>query len=153
MQIGKNKDSLINTGKMIPAIWREELVKILTTNYHDQSEKDKRFFDAYGKVFDNEFLVVVSYVHAQDPSLSPISLFISSPIQENDKKMKDALNSMTDLVGLIFDDIFNTDDWNDYVILWTENKIDGFDFNYKITRENISLTLQTQEFLDKNGEI
>jgi hypothetical protein len=57
---------------------------------------------------------------------------------------------MVDLLGHIFDDIFNTEDWSGYVSNWTENKYKNHTFFYKITRENIALTLQANEILSKD---
>lgn len=153
MDLGRYKDSLVESGSALPAEWTESLVKVLTETYFKQSEKDNCFFDVYGKVFDQEFIVIISYIHHEDQMASPISVFISHDNLEDSKKMKQALASLVDLAGHIFDDIFSIADWNGYIPNWTENKFKENTFFYKITRENISLTLQAEEILKKGSVI
>lgn len=153
MDLGRYKDSLVESGSSLPAEWTESLVRVLTESYFKQSEKDNCFFDVYGKVFDQEFVVIISYIHHEDQMASPISVFISHDHLEDSKKMKQALANLVDLSGHIFDDIFSIEDWNGYIPNWTENKFNENTFHYKITRENISLTLQAEEILKKGSVI
>ncbi len=137
----------------LPNEWTEDLTRTLTEAYYAQSEKDNRFFDVYGEISDKEFVVIVSYIHHADQMMSPISVFISHDIVEDSKQFKKVLKHLVDLTGEIFDDIFATENWCDYISTWTHNKYKTCDFHYKITRENVSITLQAEEFLRKNGEI
>ncbi len=139
--------------KQLPNEWTENLTKTLTDAYFEQSEKDNRFFDVYGEIYEKEFVIIVSYVHHQDQMTAPISLFLSHDIVDDSKKYRTVLKHLVDLSGEIFDDIFSADDWSEYVHTWTINKYRNCDFHYKITRENVSLTLQAEEFLNKNGDI
>ncbi len=139
--------------KPLPNEWTEELTKVLTETYFDQSEKDNRFFDVYGEIYEKEFVVIISYIHHEDQLKSPISIFISHEVVEDSKQFKSTLKNLVDLSGHILDDVFATNDWSEYNSNWTENKFRGNNFYYKITRENVSLTLQAEQFLAKNGEI
>lgn len=153
MDLGRYKNSLVESSSALPAEWTESFVKVLTDTYFKQSEKDNRFFDVYGKIFEEEFVVVISYIHHEDQMASPISVFVSHDHLENSKKMKVALESLVNLAGHIFDDIFSSDDWNGFLPNWTENKFDNNTYFYKITRENISLTIQAEEILKKGSLI
>ena len=153
MHFGRFKVSSDFTKGQLPTEWTEELTKTLTEAYFDQSEKDKKFFDVYGEIYEKEFVVIVSYIHHEDQMCSPISVFISHDIVDDSKRYKEVLKSLVDLSGEIFDDIFATEKWHDYNSNWTCNKYKGCEFHYKITRENVSLTLQAEEFLGRNGEI
>lgn len=139
--------------KPLPNEWTEEFTRVLTDTYFERSEKDNRFFDVYGEIYDKDFVVIASYIHHDDQLKSPISIFISHDVLEDSKEFKSTLKNLVDFMGLILDDIFAIDEWSDYNNTWTENAYKGSNFFYKITRENISLTLQAEQFLEKNGEI
>lgn len=153
MQFGRYEVDENTTRKPIPNEWTEELTRVLTESYHDQAAKDDKFFDVHGEIYDKEFVVVISYIHLKDSLMSPISVFISHDVVADSKEFKKVLKNLVDLTGLIFDDIFSQEDWSDYNSHWTENAYKDNAFHYKITRENISLTIQAEEFLKKNGEI
>jgi len=151
MNLGRYEESTIPTGTLLPAEWTEAFIKVLTDTYYDQSEKDNRFFTVFGQLYDKEFVVVVSYIHHDDNFASPITLFLSHDIIDSSAKMKKALSDLVDLTSLIYDDVFAVSDWVDYLPSWMENKFKGNDFHYKITRENITLTLQAEELLKSDN--
>jgi len=150
MQFGRYEVEIETPRKPLPIEWTEEVTKTITEAYFEQSEKDNSFFYVYGEIYEQEFVVIISYINHSDLSASPISLFISHDIVEDSKKFKSSLFNLVDFSGLVFDDIFATENWNDYNLAWTENEFKGNKFHYKITRENVSLTLQAEEILTKD---
>lgn len=140
-------------GKALPQEWQDEFINMLNTAYADVISKNDRFFDVYGRIYEKEFVIVASYIHIEDQLAAPISVFISHDIINDNKLMKTALDNVTDLFGLIFDDILSDDQWNSYNSIWSENKFKENTFHYKITRENISLTLQAEEILKGNIDL
>jgi hypothetical protein len=153
MQFGRFEVSEGFEKKELPAEWTENLTRTLTDVYFERSEKDNRFFNVYAEILEKEFVVIISYLHHNDQLVAPISLSISHDLVEDSKKFKVALDDLVNFSGVIFDDVFSTDDWLDYVSSWTESTQRKSTFYYKITRENISLTLQAEEFLKKDGII
>ena len=153
MMLGRYNESLVSTGTALPKEWIESFVGILTETYFKQTEKDHRVFDVYGQIFDKEFTVVISYIHHDDHYAAPISVFISHDIIDDDKQMAKTLDQVVTLAGHIYDDIFSVDDWNEFLPSWTENKMGGSNFFYKITRENLGLSLQAEEILKNDGLI
>ncbi|MBG59666.1 MAG: hypothetical protein CME67_04065 [Halobacteriovoraceae bacterium] len=149
MLLGRYDESDTSKGKSLPPEWTEEFVKVLTETYLDKSEKDNRFFDVYGQIFDKEFVVVISYIHHSDQLAAPISIFLSHDTSEEmkSKDLSKALKELIDLSGHILDDIFSQEDWSEFCPNWTENKFRDHTFFYKITRENVSLSLQAEEIL------
>lgn len=143
--LGRYEENTV--GKPLPNEWQEDFVAVINEAYHAKAEAAGRFFDVYGAIYDREFVVISSYIHKEDQLAAPITLFISHDIITDEKKMKKALKDVVNLAGLIWDDILATDEWNDFVPNWTENDFNGNQFHYKITRENISLTLQANEIL------
>ena len=153
MQFGRFPKTENLAKAYLPEEWTEELNRTMTEAYYERSEKDDSFFDIYGEIYEKEFVVIISYVHHTDEMKSPISLFLSHDLVEDSKQFKIVLKNLVDLAGEIFDDIFSQENWLDYIAAWTENKFRACDFHYKITRENISLTLQAEKFLEKDGDV
>lgn len=147
MIVGRHRDSVLSSAKNLPQDWTEEFIRVLSHSYSEQSNKDNCFFDVHGLLFDEEVVVIISYIHHNDHARAPISLFISHDIEGDIKKMTKTLDTLVDFSGLVFDDIFSTKDWNEFVPNWTENKYKNSNYHYKITRENFSLTLQAEEIL------
>jgi ADP-ribosyl-[dinitrogen reductase] hydrolase len=82
---------------------------------------------------------------------APIAVFISHDQESDSKKIKKTLENIIQLAGHIFDDIFAVDEWSDFIPNWTENEYEGDLLHYKITRENISLSIQAEEILKKGS--
>jgi hypothetical protein len=152
MDLGRYTESHSEEGTSLPKEWTESFVGLLTQTYFEKTEKDHRFFDVYGQIFEKEFVVVISYIHHDDHHAAPISIFISHDV-DDDKKMKKGLDKVINLAGHILDDIFSVSDWSDFIPTWTENTLGENQFFYKITRENIGLTLQAEEILKNDGLI
>lgn len=140
-------------GTFMPAEWQENFIKVLTEVYAEKAQTDQRLFDVHGLIYEKEFVIIVSYMDQNDYLVAPISLFLSHDIIDDEKKMKKALQNVADLTGEIFDDIFATEDWNDYNPNWTENQYKENTFYYKITRENVTLSLQAEEILKREGKL
>ena len=141
------KESNLN-GKTIPLEWQESVIEVLQDAYSAQIKDTGRYFDVYGQIFDDEILLITSYLHETDHSLSPISVFISADLEKSSvDKTKKSFDSIVDLSGHIFDDIFATEDWSEYSAKWLETQLNGQDFFYKITRENVALSLEASKLL------
>jgi len=153
MYFGRFEESEVDSKKTLPHEWLEEFTKILNDVYHDQLESNDRFFDVYGEIYEKEFVVIVAYVHNNEQLVAPISLFISHDNVDDSKKFKSVLKDLINFTGLLFDDIFSVAEWSDYNANWTENNYKDSTFFYKITRENISLTLQAEALLNKEIEL
>ena len=67
--------------------------------------------------------------------------------------IKAIIEKIMDSIGIFFDEYFSNSDWNDYISIWTEAESKKVKFYYKISRENIKLSLMADEILsnyDKN---
>lgn len=147
MRFGRISGDSETSKKALPAEWLEEVTKTFNDAYEEQTKTQNRFFEVFGEIYDDEFVVMISYLHRTDPMVSPVTLFVSHENLVDSKAFKKALSALVDFSGIVFDDVTNNDDWNEYNSLWTMNNYKDFDFHYKITRENISLTLQAQALL------
>jgi hypothetical protein len=142
----KNKSK---NGKAAPQDWLESLSRLLNDSYKGEVEKQGRYFDVYAQVFTGELLLVVSWLSEADQYVSPITLFLScEPDQlSSEKKVKETQENYVDLVGLFFDEIFTSEEWDEFEPLWQEVTHKHQNYWYKITRENINATLEANKLL------
>ncbi len=141
-------------GKSIPQDWVEGVSKLLNDTYKTTCKKTGRYFDVYGQIFPEELLLVVSYVSETDPNLAPITLFLSCEPEHlaTKEKVKETQNSFIELAGLFFDEIFADADWDNFEPNWQEVTHKHQNYFYKLSRENIILTLKANELLGEDFE-
>lgn len=132
------------TGKPIPQEWHESLARLLNETYKKECSEAGKYFDIHGLIYPEELVVVVSYLSEKDESLAPITLFLSCDASEmnTEEKVKETQKSYIDLVGLFFDEIFADEEWGDFVPNWQEVTHKNKNYFYKITRENVALTIE-----------
>ena len=135
---------------LFPKDWAEGLKQILLNIYGDKCLEDDKSFEVFGFSYPTEVLMIVSYV-ALDKFISPITLFLSADLSKNTKS-DEIINEMFDSVGVFFDSYFakseNPDEiWDDYVLDWEETEFGKLNFFYKITRENVGLSMEADLLL------
>jgi len=155
--LARNRTS--KNGKPIPTEWLESLNRLLNETYKTECKENGRYFDVFGEIYEGELLVVISYLSEKDEYLSPMTLFLSSEPDQitSEDKIKETQKNFIDLAGLFFDEIFSTDDWDDFEPNWQEVTHHKQNYFYKITRENINLTIEAngllgKDFLDSEDE-
>ncbi|MFA6236468.1 MAG: hypothetical protein WC635_03990 [Bacteriovorax sp.] len=137
---------------LFPKDWAEGLKQILLNIYGEKCLKEDKTFEVYGFSYPNEVLMIVSYV-GLDKFINPVTLFLSADLSET-TKTDQVINDMFDSVGVFFDAYFakeeNADEiWDDYVLDWEETEFNGQNFFYKVTRENIGLSIEADLLLGK----
>jgi hypothetical protein len=139
---------------MIPQDWLDGLSLILNETYETQCKENERDFDVYGQIYDEELLIIVSWHHTKDEFAAPITCFLSAEPEQmsSDKKVKDVQKHFTDIIGLFFDEIFNDSEWDGFEPNWQEVKYKTETYFYKISRENITLTLEANKLLGDDFE-
>lgn len=136
-------------GKSIPQDWLEGLNRLLNQTYSSECKKNGRFFDVYGQIYPEELLLAVSYLSEKDPHLSPITCFLSSEPEQisDEKKVKETQSNFIDIMGLFFDEIFNDEEWDEFEPNWQEVSYKNQNYFFKISRENVALTLEANKLL------
>lgn len=150
--LARKKTSL--QGKNVPQDWVEGLSRLLNQNYKAQNKKAGRYFDVYGQIYQEELLLVVSWFSEKDQYEAPIACFLScEPEQLSDEnKVKETQKDYIDIVGLFFDEIFANDEWNEFEPIWQEVNYKNKTYFYKLSRENINLTLEANRLLGDDFE-
>lgn len=147
--LARNRSSKI--GKPIPTDWLESLNRLLNDTYKSECKQTGRYFDVFGEIYETELLVVISYLSEKDEYLSPITLFLSAEPDQiaSESKIKETQKNFIDLAGLFFDEILANEEWDEFEPNWQEVTHHNQNYFYKITRENVNLTLEANQWLGK----
>jgi hypothetical protein len=137
------------SGKNLPQDWMEGLNRLLNDTYEKECKRYKRYFDVYGQIFQEELLVIVSWLTEQDEYTYPITCFLSCEADQmaTEQKVKETQKNFVDVTGLFFDEIFADPDWNEFEPVWQEVTYKNQNYFYKLSRENINLTLEANKLL------
>lgn len=135
-----------------PKDWAEGLKQILLNIYGEKCIQNEKTFEIYGFSYPTEALLIISYV-GLDKFETPVSLFISSDLTDKTDTDK-TMDNMFDSAGVFFDQYFSAEEnndsdviWDDYVLDWEESEFSGEKLFYKVTRENIGLTMEANALL------
>lgn len=145
------KNYEITEGVDLPVEWRENVAGLLNQNFQSECEVQKKSFDLFGKIYQDEVLVIVSWLDNEDFNQSPVTMFLSADIF-NKKNTETAMEHLVEIAGLFFDEYFNTDDWSEFEPNWKQTSHKKNDYYYKITRENIALSLAADKILDDDTQ-
>lgn len=105
-------------------------------------------FEIYGFIYPQEFVFSICIFNPKDLNATPTSFFCSVDLTD-EKPSEKILNSLADYTGVFLDDFFAQDDWEDYFQKWETEKFKDLDIHYKITRENILLSMKAEELLNQ----
>ena len=135
-------------GKPIPRQWCEQAEVTLYSTYQAHADERKKEFQLHGFLYPNEVFLAASFLDQQNQLDIPTTYIASLDLKENQDSQK-ILDLLLDSMGIFFDSYFQLNDWNDYVANWTEAEFNKQTFYYKITRENIALTIQAEQLLNQ----
>ena len=136
-----------------PKDWAEGLKQVLLNIYGEHAIKDEKTFEVYGFSYPTEALLIISYV-GLDKFVTPITLFVSADLTK-DADPKKMINTMFDCAGVFFDSYFAGlkdleeagEIFDDYTLDWDETDFHGQKIFYRVTRENVGLTIQANALL------
>jgi hypothetical protein len=137
------------TPKSIPQDWLEGTARLLNETYKRKLKEGDYYFDTFGQIFPEELIFIVSLLPEEIAVTNPVTLFLSCDKSQMDseKKVKETQKSFIELTGLFFDEIFASEDWNEFEPTWQEVEHENQKYFFKISRENINLTLEANKLL------
>jgi hypothetical protein len=141
------------TPVLFPKEWSENVKKTLLNIYGEKCIKEDRTFEIFTFTYPTELLLIISYT-SLDKMKAPITLFLSSNLEEQ-KDPKKTMNNLFDAVGVFYDSHFanNTDLESalsdEFIYEWQEADFAKQQIYYKVTRENIALSLEAESILNK----
>jgi hypothetical protein len=133
---------------VFPESWSKNLEQLLASVYSAACKEQSRGFKTYAASFPDELLLIVSWMALDNLKATPISLFLSLDINEATSD-EETLQKLVDKVGLFFDELTgNSEDIHEYFEpLWQERSERGMTFYFKVSRENVALTLEANKLL------
>ena len=145
------KNYAIDDGINLPEEWKTKVAALLNQHFETLCLEQDKSFDVYGKLYKDELLIVISWMANNDLTSSPVSMFLSADIF-NQKNTEEALEHLVEIAGLFFDEFFATNEWNEFEPNWKETNHKKNDYYYKITRENVALSLEADKLLSENNK-
>ncbi len=132
---------------IIPATWCEQVTQTLTDHYDSFLKVYDREFNIFAYSHSEEFLLIVSCTTPDNPDHSPSSLFISADLTEKTDASQ-LMDQLIDVTGIFFDQYFNQEgNWTDFSGKWEKDQFLGLELHYKISRENMLLTIEANRLL------
>jgi hypothetical protein len=135
-------------GIILPETWREKVESVLYGVYQQQCDHEKKEFQVYAITYPNELLLTASYYDPQLLEAAPVTYMISMDLNENENPDQ-YLDTLIDSIGIFFDSYFADSDWNEYQANWQEAEYKQLKFYYKISRENMALSIQAEQLLNQ----
>lgn len=142
-------------GEPLESEWQIEVNTLLNDVYLDQREKHVKNFKVFAFRYDQEMVFIASFLNEDSPNESAITCYLST--EPTKLERKSFLKTMVDGFGMLFDDIFykldsGAPDSEVYFNDWRIIKIGQSEAFYKISRENVDLTIQASKLLSENPE-
>lgn len=135
-------------GIPLPKEWSDKVEALLFNLYQTQSEAAGRTFQAHGFTYHNELWIAVGFIHPKSLDQAPITYIASADVVDKTKPEK-LLHLLVDSVGLFFDNYFSNPEGLEYYSAWQEGDIKEQKIYYKVSRENIELSIQADYLLNQ----
>ena len=139
-------------GTVLPDSWKDKVRDLLLSVYGEKAESEGKTFDIHGFTYPDEVVVTVSYMDAQHEGVTPLTYHVSADLTK-DMKSEKLLETIIDSIGVFFDHYFNDPENLEYYSRWQEADFKNQKLFYRVTRENVGLTLQANELLGEDGNL
>ena len=133
----------------IPSTILDSIKKLVLDSFQKEFNKKGYELDVFGELYDDEIVLIFSLEKASENSSKTLSLFISQDLEKNnkiEKKIDHLVSSSSE-----FFEIITTKNEDEIVELysprWQKSDLNQENFHYKISRENIKLTLEANKIL------
>lgn len=138
----------------LPANWRNDIEKLLNQLYKKEIEKMDKKFEVHGFLYPQEAVITATLVDNASDHTIPTSFHISIDIDGDQKKSDEKFKLLVDALGPFCDYYFSQpheEVEKVYQSRWQEETFKGKTLFYKISRENISLTLLANQLLESKN--
>lgn len=136
-------------GILLPENWINKIETVLYKVYQDQCDAKSLAFQVHGLTYPDEFFLAVGLFNPKKLEEAATTYVVSLDLDEKMKDPEKHLDTLIDSMGVFFDSFFGDPDWNDYNSNWTEAKYKDLNFHYKVSRENVALTIQAEALLNQ----
>jgi hypothetical protein len=132
----------------LPTEWVDKVTDLLQESYMEKLADLGKDFQVWGKLYKGELLIITSLIEPNNENAIPTTYFVSIDLKDGQDYTK-SLDTLVDSIGGFFDVFFADPNWMDYQDNWTDEKFKNIDIFYKITRENVALTIKADQLLNQ----
>lgn len=136
-------------GIVLPEAWRQKVENVLYNVYQEQCDANEKTFQVHGLTYPDELYLAVGLLNQDKLEIAPVSYIMSMDLDEKNKDPEKYLDTLIDSMGVFFDSYFADENWNDFVSNWTEASYKDLKFFYKVSRENVALSIQAEYLLNQ----
>jgi hypothetical protein len=139
------------SGIIIPEPWCQKVEGLLYQTYRAHCERDDKTFHVTGLTYPDEIFIAFTYLDQNQLEKTPVSYIVSVDLFDQ-AKAQNILDQIVDSVGIFFDQYFasSESDFDGFCPIWTEASLKNLDIYYKVTRENVRLTLEADRLLSQH---
>ena len=134
-----------------PKKWTVEVKNILDGLYKAQCDSRNLYIEVCAISYPNELVLSVSLLDKNNDLLIPVTYMASTDLEKSENP-EDLLNLLVDSIGFFFENFFiseGTEDESIYSSDWEPSKVKDKEFFYKITRENVGISIMADAILDE----
>lgn len=132
---------------MLPDSWAQAVRETLQEVYHQECLQKGLVFDVLGATFPNELIIGITLIHPHQLTSAPYTFLISADLNDGNAADK-MLKTLIDQSAHFFDLLFKSEDPDElYEANWSEAEGSPVPFYYKVSRENLRLTLEANKIL------
>ena len=136
-------------GILLPAQWCKKVEGVLTSTYQVKCDAISKKFQVHGITYPNELFLAVGLFDPENLLEAPVTYVVSLDLENNKNEPETYLDTLIDSMGIFFDSYFADADWNDYQAVWSEAEYKKLKFHYKVSRENLALSIQAESLLNQ----
>jgi hypothetical protein len=125
--------------------------KLIAETFEIRLKSKNLELSIFGELYENEIVLIFSLLNSQDPNLNTISLFVSDDIS-TDSKLEKKVDHLINSSSEFFETILNSSEeqlLELYSPRWQITDLKSDNFYYKISRENIQLTIEANKLLSE----
>lgn len=132
-------------GTIFPDTWINEVSDLLHQIYEQHLLHSKRELSVYGEIFNDEVLLILSLCPEGNASAAHFSIFLSADLTEKSDPKK-VLDQLIDYSDVILNNYLRGGELDNFGI-WFNETINKLEFFYKLSKENVALTLEANKLL------
>ena len=144
------------SANFFPRKWTAEVKNLLEGLYKPQCDVRDLYIEVYALTYPDELLLAVSLLDKENEVTIPVTYMASADLAEKENP-EDTLNLLVDSIGFFFENFFASTESTDvdetiYSSNWEKSKVKNKEFHYKITRENVGMSLAADALLSQTEE-
>ena len=133
-------------GAKLPQEWLENVRRTVNDSYQGLLTKNNMSLEVYGEIHPGEVAIAFSLIESDDPKGAAITLMTSGDLQEKEDP-KSILDQILNSCSEFFDLILTSENEDFFQPNWIQTNFVKNNFYFKITRENIGLSIIANELL------